>query len=116
MVRTDLILDTLVLDWNNCRQRTDPLPLLGEAYPRRGPCAACGTPCVHLKVIEKDRFKELILGRRELVWKPDRVVGTGLGGSIELLSENTDTVKQVVFDPVIFNYNLVMYQKYLIIF
>lgn len=102
VVRTDLILDTLVLDWNNYRQWTDLLRLLGEAYPRRGPCAACGTPCVHLEVIEKDRLGEvLILGRRELVWKPNERTGSWelVSGKASSYFENTDTVnwEQVVF-------------------
>lgn len=97
VVRTDLILDTLVLDWNNYRQWTDLLRLLGEACPRRDPCAACGTPCVHLKVIEKDRLGAvLILGRRELVWKPNERTGSWelVSGEASSYFENTDTVNR----------------------
>lgn len=53
VARIDLIPDNLVLDWNNRRPLMGQLRQLVEACPRRDPCAAYGTPCVHLKVIKR---------------------------------------------------------------
>ena len=106
VVQTGSTPDSLAPDWNNQRPWMGQLLRpLAEACPRRDPCAACETPCVHLKVIERDPLVLLFFFffYFRAGWKPNETPrGVGNWSSYFGNTDRGNRNRWCSLDPVIF--------------